>query len=265
MISRIRASPRYLSDFNYEEKTETKNRRKASILSHPGFQHCHLQVGPCSPPGHTPWDGGCCASQAPPKGWEPRLPVPKKPHSPATLDPIQRPALVVHDPTGCCPPAQRDLATAPHLSGAAQSWVQRGWGTVTARVSWGRSWGKRRQAQERANRTGALLTQGASTLPRTPVVLCHLPAVPGLCQPLLQPRCSRTLLSCRHPGGTGRVNAAPSLESWGELGGAHLTSLHGCGHIWWCVLVVLFKAVEKKQGLSLHQGWNYISYHGTSA
>lgn len=57
----------------------------------------------------------------------------------------------------------------------------------------------------------------------------------------------------------------PSLGSWGELGGAHLTSLRGCGHIWRCVLVVLFKAVEKKQRLSLYQGWNYISYHGTSA
>lgn len=63
MISRIRVSRRYLSDFNYEGRTETKNSRKASFLFHPGAQHCHLQLGPCSPPWHTPGPGLLCSPQ----------------------------------------------------------------------------------------------------------------------------------------------------------------------------------------------------------
>lgn len=101
----MRASPRYLPEFNYEERTETVNSRKTSFLFPPGFQHCHLELGPCSPSTY-PGPGSLCSLQqtGTPQGVGPWALCPQETTQPCHHGPHSMPCSGFCDPLSCCPP-----------------------------------------------------------------------------------------------------------------------------------------------------------------
>lgn len=238
MISRMRASPRYLPEFNYEERTETVNSRKTSFLFPPGFQHCHLELGPCSP-GTYPGPGSLCSLQqtGTPQGVGPWALCPQETTQPCHHGPHSM--LWFLWPSQLLPSHPMDPSTIWQLSGAGYSepvaWAQPGFQ-------------QKLREEEVILRVGklkcVLLMQGAATLPRAPVVLCHLSlALLSLCQPLLQPSCSGTLLSWRPSWRdlAGEPRPCPGLE-------LHFLPWHICLITIWCICNCPLDLLHKESG-----------------
>lgn len=166
-ISRIKPSPRYPSDFNSEERTETKTGGKLPSSSTQAFSSALCSWVPVALPGAQPRAG--VAVVPPAQGVGPGLCAPRKPHSPVALELIQCSAL-----PSLTPPA---AALPPHgiqpqpLSSMGQ------WRAGHGQDFSSRGWGERKQVQRQANRTYILPTKGASALPRAPAGQCHLLAL----------------------------------------------------------------------------------------
>lgn len=128
----MRASPRCLPEFNYEERTENVNSRKTSFLFPQASSTAIWSWVPVALAHTQGWGrSALCSSQGHPRGWDPRLSAPRKPPSPATMDPIQCPALVSVTLSAAALPPRGPK----HNLTAQRGRVQQACGMGTARAS----------------------------------------------------------------------------------------------------------------------------------